>query len=100
MFWTLAALAAAWTAGFELLTCLFRFGLGLRSKVYANRYRRFTLGIRIHHAYFAAAVVPLALGVPMEAWLRDVLLAASAGLVFSDLLHHFVVLPIVTGEFD
>jgi hypothetical protein len=100
MFWTLVGLAAAWTVGFELLTCLFRFGLGLRSKVYANRYRRFTLGIRIHHAYFAAAVLPAAYAVPMEGWLRDILAAAAAGLVFSDLLHHFVVLPILTGEFE
>jgi hypothetical protein len=100
MLWTLAALAVAWTVGFELLTCVFRFGIGLRSKVYANRYRRYTLGIRVHHAYFAAVVLPAAYGVPMEPWMRDILVAAAAGLVLSDLVHHFVVLPILTGEFE
>lgn len=100
MVWTAAVLVLVWTAGFELLTCVGRFGLGLRSKVWANRCKPYTLGIRVHHAYFAALVLPAALLMPMEAWIRDVLIAAAAGLVLSDLLHHFVVLPILTGEFE
>ncbi len=100
MAWTAAALVLGWTAGFELLTCVCRFGFGLRSKVYAERYRRYTLGVRVHHAYFAALVLPAALMVPMEAWLQRALVAAALGLVLSDLLHHFVVLPILTGEFE
>ena len=100
MLWSLALLVLAWTAGIELVTCVGRFGFGLRSKDWASRYRPFTLGVRVHHAYFAALVLPAALLAPVEIGLRDVLVAAAAGLVLSDLLHHFVVLPVLTGEIE
>jgi len=100
MTWTMAALVLAWTAGFELVTCVGRFGFGLRSRIWVDRYRPYTLGVRVHHAYFAAPVLPAALLVPMEGWLQAQFIAAAAGLVLSDLLHHFVVLPVLTGEMD
>ncbi len=98
--WTLVALAAGWTLVFEALTCAGRFGLGLRSRVYAGLYLRYTFGVRVHHAYFAAPLLPAALLTPLEAGAREFAVAVALGLVFSDLLHHFIVLPLLTGERD
>jgi len=97
---TVAALVLGWTAGFELITCIGRFGFGLRSKGWAERCRPYTLGLRVHHAYFAVPVFPVALLASPEPWLQRTLVAAALGLVLSDLLHHFVVLPLFTGEFE
>ncbi len=93
-----------WTAGatlaFEAITCLGRFGFGFRSREIAPLYKRCTFGVRIHHGYVGAAAVPPTFLVGMEPALQVALGAAAGGLILSDLLHHFVVLPILTGEFD
>jgi hypothetical protein len=97
---SLILLTLATTVAFEVLTCAGRFFLGLRSCEIAPRYKRYTLGVRIHHGYVGAVAMPPSFMVSSDPVFSPVLLAVAAGLVLSDLVHHFVVLPLITGEFD
>lgn len=100
MVWATVGVVLGATLAFEFLTCVGRFGLGFRSREIAPRYKKFTFGIRIHHGYVGAAVLPpglLAEGSPL---VQLALLGLAGGLILSDLLHHFVVLPLLTGQFD
>lgn len=96
LLWTLGT-----TALFEIVTCVCRFAIGWRSREFAGRYKRYTLGIRWHHGYFGVLLLPpVLLLVPAASPIHAPLIATGAGLIVSDLLHHFVVLPITTGEMD
>jgi len=93
-----------WAVLFEILTCVLRFGFALEStRDTASTIGRLTLGVRIHHSYIGIACIALAF------WLETRfpkssfhLLAIGIGLFISDMIHHFVVLWIVTGnpQFD
>jgi hypothetical protein len=96
----LILLTLATTVVFEVLTCAGRFFLGLRSCEIAPRYKRYTLGVRIHHGYVGAAAVPPSLLVSSDPVFSPIFLAVAGGLILSDLVHHFLVLPLTTGEFD
>lgn len=100
----LAAYAIAVTAVFELITCVMRFGLQLDStRDTASTVGKLTCGIRIHHSYIGAVVILVACWLwnktPDKAWW---LLVIGLGLLFSDLIHHFLVLWPITGtpQFD
>jgi hypothetical protein len=88
------------TVAIEILTCLLRFGFRLEStRSTASSIGRLTAGIRIHHGYIGLFVILIA------CWQWDRrpkigfwLLATGLALVFSDLIHHFVVLWIVVGD--
>jgi hypothetical protein len=97
---TILAVALASTFIFEVFTCAGRFGFGFRSREIAPRYKRYTFGVRIHHGYVGAAAVPPAFLPVMAPPAQAVVLGLAAGLIVSDLIHHFVVLPILTGQFD
>jgi hypothetical protein len=93
-----------WAVFFEILTCVLRFGFALEStRDTASTIGRLTLGIRIHHSYIGIACIAAAF------WLEQRfpkssfhLLAIGIGLFISDMIHHFVVLWIITGnpQFD
>jgi len=100
MLTTFLLVTLASTAAFELFTCLGRFLFGLRSREIAPRYKRFTLGVRIHHGYVGAAAVPPVFIVGMDVFSQILVGAVAAGLILSDLVHHFVVLPLTTGKCD
>lgn len=85
------------TLGFELLTCLGRFVLRLRSREITVRYTR---GVRIHHGFVGAAMAPPSFLITADPVSQAIVLGLATGLVASDLLHHFVVLPLATGQFD
>jgi hypothetical protein len=93
-----------WTAVFELLTLVLRFGFSLEStRDTAATVGVLTAGLRVHHSYVGMLLLPVAAWLPRRAaWLEQRLAAISAGLVLSDLVHHFVVLWLVTGspQFD
>jgi hypothetical protein len=84
----------ALTLGIELLCCLFRFVFRMRSREIQARW----LGVRIHHGYTGVALFPALFFLPSmwAAWIG----AVAVALVLSDLLHHFVVLPLATGQRD
>ncbi len=92
-------------AGIEGLTCLLRFGVGLRMADHLELVTAPTFGLRVHHGYVGAAMLAAGLlfallGWPDAGWLRPALLAAGLGLLLSDAAHHFVVLKLVTGSCD
>lgn len=100
MLWTTVLLTAAATLLFELVTCIGRFGFGIRSAQIAPKYRRYTFGVRIHHGYVGAFALPPAFAVSPDPLVQAALLAFAGGLILSDLLHHLVVLPLVTRGRD
>lgn len=100
MFWATVGVLGAFTLLFEALTCLGRFGLGLRSREIAPRYQKYTFGVRIHHGYVGAAVLPPPLVGAFDPWTQCLLVGVAGGLILSDLIHHFMVLPLLTGRCD
>jgi len=92
------------TALIEIPTLMARFGLGLEStRDTAATLGKLTFGLRIHHGYIGLALLiacRLANGLS-EVW-RHRLIVLGAGLLFSDLIHHFVFLWAITGspQFD
>ena len=81
----------------ELITAVFRFGLGLESNQDTRFLAQWTLGWRIHHGYFGLIGLVLCCLVPTGRR-RTVLLIISIGLVVSDFMHHFLVLWLLTGS--
>ena len=93
-----------WTMIVEALTCVLRFGLRLEStRDTASTIGRLTFGVRIHHSYIGILLLPIAFIVERR-WplLSRWLLIAGLALLFSDLIHHFIVLWLITGspQFD
>jgi hypothetical protein len=93
------------TVGLTLLvegvTCIGRFGLGVRGTRSTRWLAPFTFRLRVHHAYTGAllaagAAVALSSASP---W-RLPLVCAGLALLVSDLIHHFIVLPALTGATD
>lgn len=84
------------TVGVELITVYLRFRSGGVSAVEFNRTA--PLLLQIHHMFWA---VPLLVVVPFV-WKKPricgALLGTSIGFVLSDLMHHFVVLPLTVGN--
>ena len=84
------------TVGFELLTVVVRFGTGV-SAVEFNK--KAPLLLQIHHMFwslplFAAAAFTMR-GLPR---VTGALIGIGLGFIASDLVHHFVVLPILVGN--
>lgn len=89
---------------FEILTCVLRFGFAVEStRDTVSSIGQLTMGMRIHRSYTGISCAGLAF------WLEQQfpkssfhLLAIGVGLFISDMIHHFVVLWIITGnpQFD
>ena len=99
----------------ELITLISRFGLGLQSTRDTQFLAAWTMGSRIHHGYVGVlglvGVILCGLllpGAQKGKWrgitrgISGWLLIISAGLIGSDLVHHFAVLWPLTGspQFD
>jgi hypothetical protein len=67
-----------WTLGIELLTVLLRFGMKLQARKFQGKWP-----LRIHHGY--VGILFLIFGFLPE---------FSTALILSDVMHHFVVLPL------
>lgn len=92
--------AAAITVLIEAVTVLFRFGLHLEStRDTASTVGRLTGGIRIHHGYFGAVAVLIAVAA-LRRWpaAGRWLLVVGLALLCSDLVHHFLVLWPIVGS--
>jgi len=102
--WRFLGAMLRWTVVFELVTLVLRFGFSLEStRDTASTVGLLTAGLRVHHSYLGMLLLPVAAWLPRRAaWLERRLAAIAAGLVLSDLVHHFVVLWLVTGsaQFD
>ena len=90
--------SAAWTAAFEAATVAGRVLGGESAAAWAERVEP-PLWLRIHHMFWAIPVAAVA-GAIWGRWPRvgRGLAAVAVGLVASDLLHHFAVLPLWVGN--
>jgi len=88
----------------EIVTALLRFAVGIQStRDFASTIGVLTQGIRIHHSYLGLGMIAIA-----ALWRRRFssvmrwILIIGLAFVFSDLIHHFLVLWPITGhpEFD
>jgi hypothetical protein len=89
------------TVAIEIVTCLLRFSLNLKATRDTAAMGQLTFGLRIHHGYVGVALIVLGFLLargPVLTWT----LVIGAALLFSDLIHHFLVLWPLTGspEFD
>jgi len=85
----------------ELVTCLLRFGLHLEATRDTSALGGLTFGLRIHHGYVGLAMMIVGLLLARGIVLRWLLIVGAA-LVVSDLVHHFLILWLITGspQFD
>lgn len=87
-------------AGIELLTIALRFGLELQAtRDTASNIGVLTGGIRIHHGYIG--ILLLIISLVLWRYTRPFaqrMLIIGAALLISDLIHHFVVLWLLTGN--
>jgi hypothetical protein len=92
--------SAVLTVLFEGITVLCRFGLNLEStRDTASTVGLITAGIRIHHSYLGFLLAGMAFwGLKAKPELARWVLAIGVALVCSDLIHHFVVLWLITGS--
>jgi hypothetical protein len=89
LIWTVAA-----TVIVESATLWLRFGRGVQATEFN---KSASLVLRIHHMFWSAPllfIAPFLLGRPR---IFDALIGVSLGLIVSDLAHHFLILPLLTG---
>ncbi|WP_372369127.1 hypothetical protein [Candidatus Uabimicrobium sp. HlEnr_7] len=87
----------------ELITCLFRFGFNMASSQNTKFIANITFGIRIHHGYIGILFLIYALVIHRQkSQIYYLFLVIGLSLLFSDLVHHFLVLWPITGhpQFD
>ncbi len=90
------------TLAIELACIILRFGFGQSSSVAtASTIGVLTGGIRIHHGYVGAFMIPVGVWLSEKATGRWILIVGIA-LFLSDMIHHFLVLWPITGspQFD
>ena len=84
----------------ELVTLLVRFGLDVEAtRDTATTIGQLTRGVRIHHGYIGVALIVVYLlrrrpKTPLFTWI----LVLGLALLFSDAIHHFLVLWPLTGD--
>ncbi len=103
----LACLAV--TVAVELVCLLLRFGFNLESTTAtASTIGRLTFGLRIHHGYIGALMIPIGVVLansqsqPLRKKIGWLVFVIGVGLFASDMIHHFLVLWPITGspQFD
>lgn len=95
-------LACLWlTVAIEVVTLILRFGFALEStRDTASTIGVLTFGIRIHHGYIGAVMIPLGLWqhrrnrLSLGRWIYII----GVALFLSDMIHHFLVLWPITGS--
>jgi hypothetical protein len=84
----------------ELITVFFRFALKMKSSEATKAVAGLTFGLRIHHGYIGLLIM-IASAFLSEKYKKYAFIAGTA-MFLSDLIHHFIVLKLITGspEFD
>ncbi len=90
-------LAILLTAVIEGFCILFRFGFGLDATRDTCFLAPYTFGFRLHHGFIGVLLVMMMLPARNAGW-KWVLFIAGLGLVLSDAVHHFAILPVFTGS--
>ncbi|MCA9784529.1 MAG: hypothetical protein KC518_13175, partial [Candidatus Cloacimonetes bacterium] len=88
-----------WGALIEALTVYLRFGLQLQSQRETAFLASFTCGLRVHHGYLGLMMILCSILLSSTAsWKSNALAIVGWALLSSDLVHHFVVLQMLTGD--
>lgn len=89
-----------WTTVLEVITCVLRFGAELEStRDTASTIGQLTFGLRIHHSYFGMMLMPFAaIAEDRFPTLTRWAIVLGLSLLFSDLIHHFIVLWYFVGD--
>ncbi len=84
----------------ELVTIFFRFGLKMKARESTSALAGFTFGLRIHHGYIGLLIMA-AVSFLNDKYKPYAFIIGTA-MFLSDLIHHFIVLKLITGspEFD
>ncbi|MGA2068097.1 MAG: hypothetical protein ABSG86_24210 [Thermoguttaceae bacterium] len=90
MLWGLAVTVLA-----EAVTAYLRFHNGLSAGEFN---RTAPLALQIHHMFWSVPLLAVVPFVWRRVRLSGAILGISLGLILSDLLHHFVVLPLTVGN--
>lgn len=92
--WRILWWAVAVAILFEAVTLWLRFGRGMQASEFN---KTAPLALRIHHMFWAAPLLFIAPFLMHRPRIFDTLVGISIGLIASDLAHHFIILPILTG---
>lgn len=82
----------------EAITALLRFGFGIQSTQSTAFIANYTFGIRIHHGYLGVILLLIALISTIPVYVRNILIILGSSMLLSDLIHHFIVLWLITGD--
>ena len=86
----------------EIITCLGRFGFKISMKEHESTVKKNTFGVRIHHGYIGAFLLLAAYAMTHLNILKDfdfrLVYVAGWALLISDIIHHFIVLYLITGK--
>ncbi len=84
----------------ETVCIILRYGFGLESATHtASTIGVITFGVRIHHGYIGVICLAIAFFYRKKKHIIiDLLMLSGAGLLFSDLIHHFLVLWLIEGN--
>jgi hypothetical protein len=95
--WRIIALwAVAVTGVVEAITLAVRFGTGVSAAQFSAAGP--PLVLRIHHMFWSIPLLLIAPFVWRRPKIASALLGVAIGLVASDLLHHFLILPLLVGN--
>ena len=92
------AIIVLFTLIIEAITVFNRFVLGIRAqRVYRKIMKRigFKKIFHFHHMYWSVLLIPLSLFYP-NLYLFEI----GSAMILSDLIHHFIVLKLITGKTD
>ncbi|MFH1422811.1 MAG: hypothetical protein ABIH42_08895 [Planctomycetota bacterium] len=89
------------SAVIEGITIFVRFGLGVEATRDTRWLSPYTFGIRDHHLYYGILLLLISVFVSDKFWKNSFFIIGISCFV-SDLVHHFVVLWLITGspQFD
>jgi hypothetical protein len=86
---------AATTLLAEAVTLYLRFHTGMSA---AEFNKDAPLLMQIHHMFWGVPLLPVAVWLWRKPRVAGTLLGIAGGLLLSDLLHHFVILPLLVGN--
>ena len=86
----------------ETITCITRFGFNMQATRDLDFLSKITFGLRIHHGYIGVVLILVIMLVKLNPMIAKWFFRIGASLILSDLIHHFIILWIVTGshQFD
>jgi len=86
-------LALLLTTAFELATIAARYFGTMSAQEYIDKYQPHIL-VQIHHMFWSLPLIIIGLLLYRYKTTFNIIMAISAAFIFSDLRHHFIILPL------